>query len=488
MAARCRPFRLCQGLVGGILIAAISGAVATAQITVSSLEEAKPFDPGANVSGLDPLDPTAWQGTSSARAVRLLDSANVAGTDPIARKMLRLVALSGLVPPAEAGEAFDIARIKLAQGVATQAEYESFAQRNAAIANDPVRRADERLARGDLSGACELSDQLTNGRGESYWVRLRAACHDMRDETAAAELARDILRDRGESVELILGEAPEGFWAEVETRLGNPAALSAFMRDQALMRDDNLAGETLAGAEAAIPGALDLVADGEQGVAQAYFLAEQGAADAMAYAARAAETAGLDPHRLIRTNQGFLRPADMVSADLPLFTEHAVIERDLGLLQALYRAAPPSMQEAMALASDALGGGFQSGNLGDGIDNRLRETGVIGRAARRDAVIAMALGARLSDAADATFAEAEEQHENPALSLALTSLDATAQSGSRAETLLRAASILHENRTLSDVELYRLIRALRVTGFHDLAAQIAALDFLRDIKSVIRDE
>lgn len=463
------------------------GLTASGQIAVTTLDEAKPFAPGANVSGLTTLNPNAWQGTSAARAVYLLQNAPVQSVDPIVREMLRQVALSGLVPPDGHGPEFDAARMTLARAVATRSEYDSFAQRNAGLASDPVRRADERLARGDLDGACEISDQLTEGRGNSYWVRLRAACHEARGETAAAELARDILRDRDEDVDIEIAVAPEGFWAEVEMRLGDPDQLSAFMRAQAYDPTDEENGETLAGAEPAIPGALDMIADGEQGVAQAYILAEQGAADALAFAAQAALAAGLDPHRVIDTNPGFLNPEDMVAADLPLFTEHAVIKRDLGLLQALYRSAPPDTQEALALASDALGGGFVSGPLGDGIDGRLREAGDVGATARRDALIAMALGATLSDAADIAFRDVDEETRGN-MALALTALDVSSQSGSRVETLLRAAMILDESPTLSGPDLYRLLRALRQAGFSDLAGQIAARDFLREIEPVTADE
>lgn len=483
----------------------VSALPARAQITVSSLDAAKPFAPGAAISDLSGLDANAWQGTSAARGAGLLGAAPKDTADPIVRDMLRRVALSGLVPPtsrsAEMSEQFDAARIALAQGVATRQEYMSFAQRNGALANDPIRRADARLAQGDLLGACELSDQLSVGRGESYWVRLRAACHEARGETAAAELARDILRDRGEETAVVIGEAPSGFWADVSARLDDPAALSVFMREIAQPPQPEPAPDVaLEGApqwpegsdasmasgastaETAIPGALDMIAEGDQGTAQAFFLAEQGAADAMAFVARAAREAGLDPYRVIAANQGRLDPKDMALADLPLFADYAIVSGDLGLLQALYSAAPDDLREPIALASDAMGGGFRSGPLGDDIDLRLTgATKERSEFARRDALIAMALGANLSDAAAAVLSGEGESAPDAALPFSLIALDVAARSGSRAETLLLAAALLDEGGALNDMELYSVLRSLETAGFFDLAAQIAARDFLRSL-------
>ena len=445
----------------------LAGPALAQSIEVSDLDAPQAFAPGLDAIG--GLEPSAWSGTSAERAIRLLSDIDAAPTHPIARDMLRRVVLGGLAKPDGAEGAlgddlednFVTARIRAAQILATPDEYAQFAARNPA-ANDPQLRAEAFLAAGDLSGACAIGDSLTVGRGETYWVRLRRACLLDRGETAAAELAEDLLRERGEAVDLVLAEPPQGLWAEFMARDGDD--LTAYLSNLAIADMDLSQGITF-DLEAASLDASD------QGTAQLYQLALQGDTLATVRFVRRAEAAGLDPNQVLPKIRAVLMPSDMVAADLPLFARYAVVTRDLGLLQGLFNALDdPEMKQRLALASDAIGGGFFARPLGEGIEQGLDEKVPL---AVHDALIALALGAQFSEAAEAGLS---------GVSLSATSapdwiaIDAALDRNARAETLLRLAPKVAAAKRPADH--YAVIRALRLAGFSDLAGQVAALAFL----------
>ena len=441
------------------LLLAFAPAPALAQsIAVDALGEARAFAPGvASASG---LEPSAWTGTAPARAVRLLGAIDADTRHPVAREMMRRVVLGGLAVPDGAGEAFRVARLKAAQDLATPEEYAQLASRNDA-ANDPRIRAEAALAAGDLVAACGIGDTVATGRGETFWVRLRRACLLERGETAAAELAGDLLRERGEAVALDIGEARDGFWGEVERRTA----------DDLRQYTSNLAIEGMDLAQGIV---FDLDAasldTGTRGSAQLHQLALQGDALATARFTRRAAEAGLDPDAVLARIDAVLQPADMAAADLDLFARHAVVTRDVGLLQGLYRSVDDDRtRQRLALASDALGGGFYARALGEGLEQGLADKVPL---AVHDALLALALGAQLSESA-----------ENALAGVALgtpgaewIAVHAAIDRGARAETLLRLAPLVADAE--SPGERYRAVRALREAGFNDLAGQAAALAFL----------
>ena len=440
----------------GLLLAPLP---ALAQIEVEALGEARAFAPG--VESASGLEPSAWSGTSAARATRLLETIDIAPTHPVAREMLRRVVLGGLAVPDGADEPFKLARIRAAQILATPKEYARFAARNPA-ANDPRLRADAKLAAGDLAGACEIGDTITQDRTETYWVRLRVACLEDAGQTAAAELAADLLRERGESVALTVGTPPEGFWAEVAARDGE--ALRAFLSDLAI-KDMDLSQGIVFDTDVA---SLDT---SDKGSAQLYQLALQGDVRAAALFVRRAEAAGLDADAVLARMDAVLDPGAMAREDLALFARHGVVTRDIGLLSALFGAleADDPNKQRLALATDALGGGFFARPLGESLEEGLSKGIPL---AVHDALVALALGAELSETAEAALFDVGAG-ERPKAWLAI---DAAQSRGARAELLLRLAPVVADAKT--PAQRYQAIRALRTAGFNDLAAQAAALAFL----------
>ncbi len=457
-----RRAKLKTTLLALLAASALAPGALAQSIDVTELAAPQAFAPGIDLAR--GLEPSAWSGTSAARATRLLGEIEAAPDHPIARDMVRRVVLGGLAKPSGAPnvqDAFETARIQAAQILASPEEYTQFAARNPG-ANDPRLRAEARLAAGDLSGACEIGNSLTVGRSETYWVRLRRACLLEDGQTASAELAGDILRERGEAVDLIIGERPDGIWAEVAVREGQ--ALQSYLSNLAIA-DMDISQGIVFDLEAA---SLD---ETETGSAQLYQLALQGDALATVRFVRRAEAAGLNPDRVLSKIEAVLSPTDMVAADLMLFARYGVVKRDLGVLQGLFSAVDdPAMKQRLALATDAIGGGFYRQPLGDSIEQGLSEKIPL---AVHDALIALALGADLSEAAETGLSDV---NLDIAPSASWLGIEAALDRNARAESLLRLAPYVGAAETPQGH--YRTIRALRLAGFSDLAGQVAALAFL----------
>lgn len=501
-------------------IMAFSGSASAQSIDVERLEAAKAFAPGIDISGA--LESEAWQGTSAARAARLLSELPTDQSHPIVRDMLRRVVLSGLVPPFGADDAFERRRIMAAQDLATPDEYARFAARNPA-ARDPALRVDAYIARGDLGAACEISDAIQQGRGDTYWVRLRAACHEMRDETARADLARDILRDRGEETTLVVPEPPEGFWVEVMALdtvalndvmtdlAGDPAPAGPPEAPQEIAESaqDMIVEESLVDMLPIDPGmpaapdefttesildpmplfineepepdpTFDLTSamddETDQGTARLFILGRDGNAAAVAeFVSRATET-GLDSSRVLSRIPAVLDPADMANVNLPLFARHAVVTRDIGLIQALFGATEDqSSRERLALASDAMGGGFSGRALGEGLETALAEDA---SGAVDDVLIALALGSNLTESVETLLNKANRPGQSDTNWIAI---DHALDRGARAESLLRLSTLIATRDADDPWTLYQTIRGFRTVGFPETAGQLAAYEFLRGL-------
>lgn len=504
-------------------VVALAGSASAQSIAVEGLEAAKAFTPGIEVAR--GLNADAWAGTSAERATRLLQEIPTETPHPIVRDMLRRVVLAGLASPSGSDPAFERARIQAAQMLASPDEYARFTARNPA-SQDPALRVDAYIARGNLDAACEISDAITQGRGEPDWVRLRAACHMARGETAAADLARDLLRNRGEETLLVVPDPPEGFW--IEAMELDAATLDRFMTDLAADMDmpappatlegaspfeitsdtisqtdptdipDDVLGEIEVGVpfstetlvteppmEAEVEADLELstlLADmSPSASAKLYLLGRAGDARAVSEFVARAEAEGLDSARVLSRIPAILDPADMAASNLPLFARYAVVTRDIVMMQALFDATMDEItRERLALASDAMGNGFIGRSLGAGLELALAETAP---SATRDVLMALALGADLTEPVEAMLAEAVLPGTVDADWIGI---DHAIDRGARAESLLRlAAQIASDDASINQAAdswtLYRTLRRLRDAGFSDTAGQLAAYEYLRGL-------
>jgi len=168
------------------------GLSAPAQIETETLGQAQDFDAGVLTDSA--LDAQLWQGTSALRASRLLSIAPLKTDNPIIEDMVRTVILSGGVPPQtrdpEDQKAYENARLSAVMSIGEGEVLDGFLARNPELARSPLAQVDLAFAKGDSERACEISDTITEDRGAAPWVRLRATCHALRGEMAAAELTR----------------------------------------------------------------------------------------------------------------------------------------------------------------------------------------------------------------------------------------------------------------------------------------------------------
>jgi hypothetical protein len=494
----------------GLLAVLLASSVRAQSITVDTLDAAQAFTPGIDVA--QPLDADAWQGTNAPRALRLLGAMPLQTDHPVLRDMMRRVVLSGLVPPAGADAAYDQTRIAVAQSLASPDEYEQFAARNPA-ARDPRLRADAFIAAGDLMAACGISDALQQGRGETYWVRLRAACHEARGETAAADLARDLLRDRGEDTTLVVPDPPDDFW--VRALALDAAGLDAFMTEMAgppqngpeaqpptdlmgpppneVAPPDSVPFDPTAGTDTETPISLfpqavagptppppppfDFATErdtaGDQSTARLFILAKAGDARAVSAFVDRAVAAGLNANQVLSRIPAILDPTDMAMANLALFARYAALTRDVDLMQALFVASEDdAAKDRLALAADALGGGFYGRPLGESLETALQDEQ---DGAWRDVMIALGLGADLT--------EPVEQLLNPLRAsqadlIDWVAVDHAIDRGAQAELLLRLSILMAREDMDAGEDLYRALRSLRKAGLSDTAGQLAAYSFL----------
>lgn len=509
------------------LIPAIAPAMAQAQsIETGQLGEAQAFDAGVIDAGSGGLDAALWQGTSSKTAVRLMRKLPLSSDKNIVQDMIEAVILSAGVPPEGESAEYDQQRLKTVMAMGDKDALDNLAARNPEITRDPKVRTDLALAGGDVTAACQIADNITEGRGEPHWAKLRAFCHVEREEISAAELTTELLQGTGYEDEAYFGvmkvltgvsktlpdlksisdpllsamvskaSAGENRFSpatatdnnakpedrikaifEFANELSN-AQITAAFSDLAFDQEDLVGSSSfdLASAKENI---------GPQGTAQIFQLAQSSgdartSVEAMALMLAAADKKGVFSRfaSLFENNLAIIPASLQAEANLKLFTRAAVERGDIGALQGFYQTLPEGpLKLRMALISDALGNGFTLGTLGDDIENRLAGTGAEKRRAVRDTFIAAAMGSRLSANAGEIL-ESEGKGSGTALKAGeLLALSAAAKAGSRAETALRAAMMIDGAR-LDDPSLAAVIEALQTAGLPQFAGRLAAEDFL----------
>ena len=493
-------------------------------IETETLGAARAFDAGA-LGTLDQalnLGIGLWQGTSTPRAIELIQTAPIKSGNPIIRDMVRAALLSAGEPPQGNRDEFEAARLQAVMALGDEAALGVLTARNPVLAQSPSFRADRALVNNDKETACSVSDQVTQGRADPIWSRLRIVCHVLRGEVAAAELTRDLLQNSGykePNYFALLGMMIRG---KAATDLPPPRpsddALIDFMRAQLSPSgiDTALIGDSsqppLARLEAlwanldkvdvnALTGLMSDIAfnagdiagsssfdlesakanETPQGTGQLFLLTRSGDLNALeAFTARAPQEVREGLRSLMFDNLPSLSAADMAALDLPRFTKKAISARDIGTLQALHQALDgDARQSRLALATDSIGNGFNFGPLGRDIDTRLQDD-TAADPARRDAMIAMAMGAQISDAAREALSgyNFDDGREIPDGDMII--LQQVAKAGSQAELVLLSAQLL-DGTDLNTPSLSALITLLNQAGLPQFAGQIAALDFISNL-------
>ena len=506
--------------------------VSAQAIETGQLGAAQAYDAGVIDIQSGGLDAALWQGTSSEMAVHLLEKIPSNSQNDLVQDLMEAVVFSAGVPPQGSDSRYDQMRLKAVMQLGDKDALDNIASRNLDIARDPAVRADLALAGGDVAGACTIADNITEGRGEPVWAKLRAFCHIERGEASAAELTTELLQNTGheDTVFFALMKVLTGASKDLPStrNLSDPlhlamaqkaggasgqggtasAALdekaSSFSRLNAVFKqandltdaeisaifsqiaynDDNLAGGSnfeytsfdLESAKA------DPTA---RGMAQLFQLATasgdaSSSAQAMALVLERADKDGtfIRFAELFQPNIAIIPASVQAETNLKLFARAAIKRGDIGALQGFYTSMEEGADKArIALVADALGNGFNLGTLGKDIESRLEGAGSEKRRAIRDTFIAVAMGARLSGDAGIAL-EGKTNGIGSAIAAGdLLALDAAAKAGSRAETALRAAIII-EKSPLDDRSLAAVIEALSVAGLPQFSSRLAAEDFL----------
>jgi len=127
--------------------------------------------------------------------------------------------------------------------------------------------------------------------------------------------------------------------------------------------------------------------------------------------------------------------------NLNRYARGAILTSDLGSLQNIYQSLPEGPAKTrIALATDAIGGGFNGQALGSDIEKRVQDP-TTKQQALKDILIARALGATISDPVAEILYDATLPRSNVRVSQFLL-LDAAVESNSRAEITLLAADLL----------------------------------------------
>ncbi|MEE9347638.1 MAG: hypothetical protein V3U82_05550, partial [Robiginitomaculum sp.] len=384
---------------------------------------------------------------------------------------------------------------------------------------------------GDNKAACLVADNISEARSQPYWAKLRAFCHVVRGEIPAAELTADLLERTGHSAPHFYAALARATGLKIDdpvvtnhepllvamarfsgASLPPPAADSGDATLSNLLKDALKLTPSELGQRLSVLTLMSQNGDDESPVGGYFDLDEtMRRADASSWGqlygvvttstdmGTSAKAAGellrradakglLAPFAALLGDSLAIIPAHLrAQGHIPTFAKLAVAENDLGALRGLYEALPANDRGKMrlALASDALGNGFMMGALGQDMTRELAGNGPNGGAGRsravRDAFIAVSLGAQLSEDSALSLADYNGHLTGRAAAPgALLALKAASERGARAETALRAASILGEGgpQNLRADSLGSVLSALQAAGLQELAGRLAAEDFL----------
>jgi hypothetical protein len=520
-----------SALMGAVF--SLSSNLSAQTVEQGTLDAPIAFDGGVIDIRTGGLDPNLWQGTSARLAAELIQSVPLNSSDPLVLDMIKAVLLSSAVPPEgdmQSQELYDQARLSAVSEVSDLEALEIFVMRMGPVARTPIVQAELALRKEDTQTACSLSDTITEGRSELFWSRLRTLCHLEREEFAAAELTTDLLRSNGyqNSEYFALINVLSGVSKKLPETNRKSDLINRYLRKGAATKldfarpsqaldpqadadlrlaalftfADQLTDVEIArvlselaftNQELAGGGSFDIISAHEnksaQGIGQLFLLARatgnpEDAAKAFDLLLERAPNEGVR-QRFMSVLQENIRtwPASVkLGANLALYARTAADNKDIITLQNLFAALPEGQaQSRIALAADALGNGFLLGPMGSDIDQGLlaEENG----RAIRDAFIALALGAQISDTALEVLPGLTVKDGRSLSEGDKTILKVNAKNRQIAQLLLRLTSLL-EGERLAAPDLAFVIELLSEVGLQDFAARLAARDFLIPLETI----
>ncbi|MDP1736843.1 MAG: hypothetical protein Q8L23_05325 [Caulobacter sp.] len=182
------------------LVAALAllAAPAWAQVEVSTLAAPDYFSLGERDTAM-PRD--LWRGTSPALARDILPTVGRKPLSPAAASLAGRVLGAGVAGPEGAGRDPDVAAARVQALLALGRPQAAWlaTERAPGVATNPnlaVAAAEAALIVGQDEVACRISDQLSVGRGELYWLRLRAFCQARAGQVDAAQLTFTLANEK----------------------------------------------------------------------------------------------------------------------------------------------------------------------------------------------------------------------------------------------------------------------------------------------------
>ena len=194
---------LITGAVALVSVLAMSGV--RAQVAVPEIVETAPlatdaFSTGTIERGGGALPETLWDGSDPQTLEFLLMHAPSRLSSPSQGEVLRRTLLSRGQAPASAQSSLGGRKLIALARTGMVEEARTIASLSSAGRNDPwvgqaLATAD--LLGGDIAAACRRNANLTSGRDEVFWVKLRVLCFAQAGEIDAADLTLNILREQG---------------------------------------------------------------------------------------------------------------------------------------------------------------------------------------------------------------------------------------------------------------------------------------------------
>lgn len=179
------------------LVAALLATPAVAQVEVQPLAAPDYFSLGLSDTGL-PQD--LWRGTSPDIAKAVIPKLAAKPLTPAAARLARQVLSTGAMGPGDAGRdaALAAARADALLDLGRPRAAWATLDRAQGLSDSPAlsqAAAEAALFNGQDDAACRVAEQLVTGRGEPYWLRLRAYCQARAGQADAAELTLTLAGD-----------------------------------------------------------------------------------------------------------------------------------------------------------------------------------------------------------------------------------------------------------------------------------------------------
>jgi hypothetical protein len=174
------------------LAACVVGSPALSQsVEVAPLSAPDIFSGGSRETG---LPETLWKGSSAEMARRVIPQLGAKPLTPAARALALRLLTTGANAPDGAGEdrLLAAARGRALLGLGDAGAANAAVERIPNLGAEPVlaeAAAEAALIAGADDRACRIENSLATGRGDAYWLRLRAYCQAAAGQPDAAQLS-----------------------------------------------------------------------------------------------------------------------------------------------------------------------------------------------------------------------------------------------------------------------------------------------------------